>query len=243
MVFEQYSEEMLKLLGKIAEEEKAAVSKAANAVAESVMTKDILHVLGTGAHGSMVSEELLWRAGGLAAVNAMLDPSINLIHGAGRSGIMDQTDCLAAAVLDSYGAREGEAILLVNSGGINPFSIGMAKECRRRRMPIIAITSKFGLMLEPPRKENLFMLADVHVDNHMPYGDSCVEITGYPQKVGSVSTVCNLFIANMIVAGAVEVMLQNGFEPPVWRYDSCPGSEEHNRSLYERYAGRIKHLK
>ena len=50
-----------------------AIEKAADAVAGSLARDQLLHVIGPGGHSSMAAEEVLWRAGGLAPVNAILD--------------------------------------------------------------------------------------------------------------------------------------------------------------------------
>ena len=238
----RYHKEIEKTYAAILNEEKERLMEACQQIAEAIQQRDIFHIIGTGAHGSMAAEEMLWRVGGLACANAILDPNVNLLFGANYSGIMDQTDCNCGAVLDANGVRPGDLLIIVNSSGINRYSTTLAKLCRERGIKTIAITSRFGLMLPEPRKENLFQLADLYIDNHMPYGDAAVQLEGYDQKVGPVSSLLKLFIVNLLVCGTIELLRQKGVEPPVWKYDACPGGEEFNQSLHERYRSKIVHL-
>lgn len=237
-----YCEAVQTLITTIAQEEAERIGCAAERLTDAVEKRDLFHIIGTGAHGSMAAEEMLWRVGGLACVNAILDPSVNLLFGANRSGIMDQTPCNCGAVLDVNGVLSGDTLIIVNSSGINAYSIAMAKECRRRGIETVAVTSKFGLMLPEPRKENLFALTDCYIDNHMPYGDAAVTLNGYAQTVGPASSVLNLMIVNMLTCQVIENLRGRGIEPPVWKYDACPGGQTFNEQLHERYRDRVKHL-
>ncbi len=242
MSYLKYMADVQSVKEKVLANELEKVEAAAAAIADSIIKHDIFHVIGTGAHGSMVAEEMLWRGGGLAAANAILEPSINLIHGAGHSGVFDQLPCYAEAILDSNNVKADEVLIIVNSAGINPLSISLAKACKERGIRTIAITSRFGDSLEPKR-ESLYQLADIFINNYMPFGDSMTKVEGLSGTVGSISSVINLLIANMLVVASTEEMLKRGFEPPVWKYDDCPGGLEYNEKLFERYSKRIKNLR
>lgn len=241
MSYLQYVADVQSVIAKVLETEKGKIEATAAAIADSVMEHDVFHVIGTGGHGSMVAEELLWRGGGLAAVNAILEPSVNLIHGAGHSGIFDQLPSYAGAILDSNRVKAGELMIIVNSSGINQLSVSLARTCRERSIKTVAITSKFGDSLSPKR-ECLYQLADIYIDNHMPFGDSMTHVEGVSGTVGPVSSIVNLLIADMLVVASAEEMARRGFEPPVWKYDSCPGGLEYNEKLFERYVRKIKNL-
>jgi len=62
-----------------------AIARAAKPVADAIAGDGLVHVIGPGGHANMAVEEVFWRAGGFAAVNAILDPGTNLIHGGARS--------------------------------------------------------------------------------------------------------------------------------------------------------------
>ena len=57
--------------------ETEAVDKAAQLVADAIKRDELVHVIGPGGHSNMAVEEVLWRAGGLAPVDAILDAGTN----------------------------------------------------------------------------------------------------------------------------------------------------------------------
>ena len=95
-----YKNKIIDILNKISEES-VVIKKAAKVVAESIAREELVHVIGPGGHSNMAAEEVLWRAGGLAPINAILDAGTNLIHGAKRSNIIERTPGYATKVLDA----------------------------------------------------------------------------------------------------------------------------------------------
>ncbi len=235
--YRDYSRGIIELLNKITENQ--PITKIASMIADSIEDYNIFHIIGTGAHGSMAAEELLWRGGGIAAVNCILDSSINLIYGAERSGVFDQLGCYAASILDCYDVRKGELLIIVNSAGVNMFSIELARECRHRGIKTIGITCAMGA---DNGVDCLLNEVDLWIDNYMPTGDSMVSVEGLEQTVGSVSSVINLAIVNMCVVAVVEELIRRGIEPPVWKYDYCPGAAENNQRMFAQYSKRAKFL-
>ena len=61
------------------------IQKAAKVITDAYEAGRMVHVIGPGGHSNLGVEEILWRAGGLAIWDAILDPGTNLIHGAKRS--------------------------------------------------------------------------------------------------------------------------------------------------------------
>jgi uncharacterized phosphosugar-binding protein len=227
------------------------IQKAAKIITDAVEHEKMVHVIGPGGHSNMGVEEILWRAGGLAFWNAILDPGTNLIHGAKRSNFIERTPGYAKAVLDAYrvGRESGEVIVIVNAYGINAMTIDTVLECKKRQVATIAVTSREfagkvpkGHISRHPSGKNLHEEADIFIDNHLPLGDSIVSVSGFEQKVGSTSTFCNCFVMNSLVVEIVREMLVRGIEPPVFVSANMPGGDEHNKALEEKYFPIIKHL-
>jgi len=240
------TEIMDKILGEI-----ETIQKASRVVAESIAQEEPIHVIGPGGHSNMAVEEVLWRAGGLAPINAILDPGTNLIHGAKRSNFIERTPGYALKVLDAYrvGRKPGEVIIVVNAYGINSMSIDTVLEAKKRKMITIGITSRsFADVLpkdHPSRHlsgKNLYQEVDYFLNCHLPYGDAVVEIKGCIQKTGPTSTFCNVFTINLLMIETVKRLLEMGVQPPLWMSANLPGGDEANRSLEEKYIPRIKHL-
>ncbi|MBA7598412.1 hypothetical protein ES703_05428 [subsurface metagenome] len=245
-----YKNTIINILNKISGETKM-IKKAAKVVAKSIAREEPVHVIGPGGHSNMAAEEVLWRAGGLAPINAILDAGTNLIHGAKRSNIIERTPGYAIKVLDAYrvGKKPGEVIIIVNAYGINSMCIDTVLEAKRRKMITIGITSKSFADVLPkdhpsrhPTGKNLYQEVDYFLNCHLPYGDAIIEIEGCSQKVGPTSTFCNSFTINLLVAETVRELVAMGVEPPVWASANLPGGDEKNRKLEEKYIPLIKHL-
>ena len=224
---------------------------AATVIADSIQRGQLIHVIGTGGHSNMAAEELLWRAGGLAPINAILDAGTNLIHGAKRSNMIERMEGYTEKVFDNYklGKTPGEVIIIANAYGINAMTIDAVLEARKRGMTSIAITSK-GFADNVPKGAkarhssglNLYQEADYFINTFMPYGDAGVDIDNCSQKTAPTSTLCNTFAINMLMLTAVAKLSERGVEVPLWTSANLPGGDEKNKKLEEQYAPLVKHL-
>jgi uncharacterized phosphosugar-binding protein len=248
--FESYMSAISTIVSKIASQE-AVFSEAARVMAESIAADGIIHVIGPGGHSNMGAEEVLWRAGGLVPINAILDAGTNLIHGAKRSNYVERTPGYAQKILDAYrvGRYPGEVIIIVNAYGINAMCLDTVIEAKRRKMVTIAITSReFADRLPTdhpsrhPSAKNLYQEADYFINCHLPYGDAVVEVEGCRQKTGPTATICNVVALNLLVIETVKQLVALGAEPPLWMSANLPGGDEANRAFEEKYIPRIKHL-
>ncbi len=231
--------------------ENPALEGAAQVIAESIAKDELIQVIGPGGHSNMAAEEVLWRAGGLAPVNAILDAGINLIHGAKRSNIVERTPGYAQKVFDSYriGRKPGEVLIIANAYGINTMTIDTVLEAKKRKMVTIGITSTgFADNVEknhPARHEtgkNLYQEVDYFINTFMPYGDAVVDIEGMEQKTAPTSTLTNVFAINMLMLNAVKKLKEMGINPPLWMSANLPGGDEQNKALEEKFFPRVMHL-
>ncbi len=241
----QFSQTVAGLLKKI-DGEYTSINKAATLMSQAIMKDELIHVIGTGGHSNIGTYELFMRAGGLAAVNGILDPGTLLSSGGLRSTRIERTPGYAAAVLDSFDVKGG-VLVIINAYGINAMTIDSALEGRKRGIPTIGVTSpEFGDKVPAdhparhPSGQNLYQLVDVYVNCHMPYGDAVIEFEGMPQKVAPVSTLALTYTLEHIVIETVRLLREKGYEPPVWVSGNLPGGDEMNRKLIQKYKGRIR---
>ena len=232
------------LLTKIVEEEDARIREAAKLVANAAANGHLLHVVGAG-HSAMLAEELFYRAGGLAIVNPIIDTDITVAHGARRSTAMEYVRGYAEALLKTAGVGEGDVVLVVSTSGVNVFPVEAALTSKELGAAVVAITSvRYSTTLEPrnPWGKRLCEVADVVIDNKVPRGDAVLEIEGFPMRVGPVSTITNSFIADVLVAYAVEELVRRGVTPPVWLSAHLPEASKHNEELFKKYSKVVKLL-
>jgi len=246
---DEYFDKVLNLMQRIRAEERDSIGRAASKVADTIADGRLLHVFGTGGHSAMGAEEIFFRAGGLMAVNAILDEGVMLQGGAFRSMNIERTPGYARAVLDWYGVNEGDVLLIVNAYGINAVTIDSALEGRRRGCTTIAVTSRELQAELPadhpsrhPEGHNLADLADIVVDCKVPMGDALVEIPGVTQRVGASSTYLNALALNLITLGAISRLADRGIDPPIWQSANSPGGDEANQANIADFRQRIKKL-
>ena len=245
-----YFDSIVSLLQCIEEKEGNKIAAAAQILAPAVKEDRLINVIGTGGHSNLAVEEVLWRAGGLAPVNPILDAGTNLMIGAKRSNFVERTPGYAQAVLDSYGVASGDVLVIVNAYGINAMTIDCALECKKRGVASIGITATaFGQYVPPdspirhPSGKNLYELVDVFINSYLPLGDSVVEIEGVPEKMGPTSTFVNAFAINLLMMRTAETLLEMGIQPPIWVSGNLPEGDAMNAANEKKYLPRVKHLR
>lgn len=219
----QYFARFDEIVGRILNTEADKIARAAGILAGEIAERRLVYAWGTGGHDNRSAEELLWRAGGLACVAVILDPGLQLIHGATKATKIERMPGYAKGVLDHYQIGKDDTLLLVNSYGINALTIDAVHACRERGTQVIAVTSfEFATSVAPdhparhPSNENLHEIVDLAIDTAIPPGDAVVDIHGFPYKVAGISTLVNVFVLNVLVCSVVEKLVQAGIDPPVW---------------------------
>ena len=237
------------LLERIRAEEAENVAQAGAAVAACLMRDRLIHVFGPGAHSFMGAEEMMYRAGGLIQINAILDSGYSMVEGALRTTAIERTPGYARAILAGHDLQAGDVLIIVNAYGVNSGAIDGAMYAHEQGLTVIAVTSvehARGLPTDHPARhpsgQNLCDIADITVDTKVPVGDAILALEALPTRIGPVSTFANALALNLITLSAIERCLAGGFMPPVWQSRNSPGGDEANRANIARYAGRIRHL-
>ena len=179
----------------------------------------------------------------------ILDPGLQLIHGATKATKIERMSGYAKSVLDYYQIKKDDTLLLVNSYGINTLTIDTVHACRERGTRVIAVTSfEFPESVpvdHPARhasKQNLHEIADLAINSFIPAGDAVVDVPGFPFKVAGISTLVNVYILNVLVCGVVEKLVAAGIDPPVWVSANAPGGDAWNKKLLAEFLPRVRHL-
>ena len=246
----KYREIVLNVINQITSDDKntANIEKAAQLIANATLKDELVYIIGTGGHSNMVAEECMCRAGVLANIDPMIDAT-NLFNGTVKSRMLQRNPAYAAGVLDQYYIPSGAVLIINNSYGINALTIEIAMEAKRRGIITIGISSPDHFNNTPlnhagrhPSNKTLFEVVDIPIDNHMPHGDATIEIEGCVQPVGPVSTIASVFALQSILIRAVEIAIEKGGDPDVWRSINLPGGDEYDAHLFEKYGCRIKYL-
>jgi uncharacterized phosphosugar-binding protein len=232
------------LLEEIEDSQSEAIAKAASVIAAVIARGDVVHIFGSG-HSHIIAEEAFYRAGGLMAVDAMLDPNLT-VFGLLRASLVERIEGYAPAVLASYDVRPGEAVIVVSNSGINPVPIEMAIGAKQRGATVIALTSAANYVKVATRHSSgatLAGVADLVIDTHVPLGDATVDLDDHGTRMGAASTVLGAAVINAIVVEAAAALQRAGSRPPVIVSMNVPGGDDRNSDLVERYRPRLRALR
>jgi len=230
------------VLDQIMETQMDAVEKAAAIVAKAVAGDGLLYTFGTG-HSHVTAEDLTYRAGGLIAVDAILERSLTGHEKVAQSEYMERVEGIAKVIWNYYEITPRDALIVISNSGRNAAPIEMAMLAKEHGVPVIGVTSlahSQGTTSRHSSGHKMYEFCDVVVDNLCPKGDCLLSLGGLEQPVGAGSSVATLFILNMIITQAVQNLLDMGVEPPVGMSGNLDGSYEYNKRFIDRYKSRIK---
>lgn len=237
-----YFDLVRELLDKVQRSEQEGMERAATAIADTIARGHVLHYFAAG-HSHMLGEELFYRAGGLAPVNAIMEPSLMVSNGASKSSKLECLHGLAKVILEESGVERGDVLMVASTSGVNAVPVEMATEAVELGVRVIGITSIGASKATPLRNgsgKRLFELADIVIDTHVPYGDAAIQVEGVAQKIAPLSTVIGVAIVNALVVRTVKILVEQGIEPPVFASANIPGGQEFNVALLKRYKDQIR---
>jgi uncharacterized phosphosugar-binding protein len=194
----------------------------------------------------MVTEELVYRTGGLMLVNPIYPEGMNLsVRPITKTSRTERIPGLGCELLDASAAEEGDALILTSTSGRNTVIVDMALAAREKGIATIAITSleySRGVTSRHPSGGKLMDLCDVVIDNCVPLGDASVTIPGFAQQVGPLSSLTGIVIGNVLVARVVEELVNRGIDPPVFVSANLDEGDAYNARLLEANRHRIHYM-
>lgn len=235
MLSEKYYEEIGKLLEKVRVNQKDNVMKAAEIIAESIMSGGLLQAFGSG-HSFGTALEVCGRAGGLIPSKQIKEPS---------GGMYERIEGVGETFAHESDFRKGDVMILISNSGRNPLSIELAKVAKEREVKVIVVTAyeiSKNLSSRHSSGKRLFDYADVILDNMGIEGDSCLEVPGLPVKVGATSSIAGAMLLNSAVLEAIEIMVSKGFTPPVFMSANVDGGLEFNEQYLCKYRDRLNRM-
>jgi uncharacterized phosphosugar-binding protein len=230
----QYLQATESTLCRIVETQMAALERASILVADTIQRDGIIYTLGSG-HSLMVAMELYYRAGGLVNFDVLHDRTF---------GRAERLSGYARTLLESYPVKAADLVIIVSNSGRNCLPVELALEARQRGILTIGITSlahSRSVTARTSQGLRLFEVCDLVIDTGVQAGDASVELaSGQPLRVGPVSSLAGIFIANCISGMAARLLLERGFDPPVFVSANCDGADERNRPLLDFLRERIR---
>jgi uncharacterized phosphosugar-binding protein len=240
-----YLDALTPILARVCEQAESVVQDAAQLVVESLRAGGVVQAFGSG-HSEALAMEVAGRAGGLVPTNRIALRDVVQFGGEPpevlSDGHLERDPKIAHRLYELARPSAADAFVIASNSGVNGSVVELARIVKEHRHPLIAITSftqTAGVPSRHPSGTKLVDHADVALDNGAPYGDAVLGLPG-GGAVCAVSSITGALLAQMMGAEIVRRLLEAGETPPVYLSANVPEGDEHNRSLEERYAGRIR---
>ena len=231
-------------LDKLEQTQEAAIDRVAKVCADAIEQGGLLYFFGTG-HAHMLCEEPFYRAGGLACVSPILEPSLMLHQGGAKSSALERLPQLGSTVVAESGVGEKDVLFLISNSGRNGVPIDAALEGKKRGAVTVALTSmahSSAVTSRHPSGKRLFEVCDYVLDNCGVYGDACINLPGLAQAISPTSTVLGAAVVNLVMTETARLLLERGITPPVFASANTDQGDQANKAVIAEYKKRIRIL-
>lgn len=240
----RYRDTVVGVLDAILAANEESLTAAGDAVVAALRSDHLVYVGGSG-HSHLIAEEVFYRAGGIAAAQAILDPDLMLHTGAVRSTQIEREEGKAEQVLANYPVGEGDVVFVASNSGRNAYSIELALAAAKRGARTVAITSLAHaqqITSRHPSGKLLRDVADIVIDNAGVYGDAALPIDGRNVSMGPTSTIAGVFIINTLMAEAVAALAAEGVSVDVFESANAQTAAGATEAMIARWKPRIRGL-
>ena len=242
----QYSDVIIDAMRDIVRDERANILKAADLLSDNANAGRLLHVYGAGGHSAIAAMEIFWRAGGLACVNGMFPVGTNVMTAGPTTAKLEG---YAPYIFSFYDVNKGDTLILVNFYGLNITAVDMALEAKKRGVKLITINAQKFAKKVPKNfkwrhssKLDINDLADIAIDNHVPYPDAILKVKGLEEEITPTATILTCFTINCLMSETIRMMVEKGGKPEIWVSNNIPNCDEHNKPIHDKHRHRVHHL-
>lgn len=231
-----FTELVASLLPQVEEANAASLAALGPIIGASIAAGGVLHLFGSG-HSSIMAQELVHRAGGLAPVSTILDPT-----GGFAETLPGYGERLLLRHHRKFELHRGETLIVISNSGRNPCGIEVALGAKALGLQVVALTSlamsRAATSLHPSGKR-LFEVADHVLDNLGTEGDAALDVPGLGLRTGPTSTLTGAHLLQLLALEVVQWLVDQGHPVPLLRSANLPGGRESNAALDARWRDRI----
>lgn len=235
---QNYFREVINYLQLLEHQQCEQLNKATTMTTKTLKNNGLIYVFGCG-HSHIFSEELFYRAGGLANIVPILYEPLMLHQGAMQASVNEKKNNFIQNFMLNYPITKQDLVIVISTSGINPVSIDVANYSKEQGAQVITISSHIYQNLEKSRHSTgqyLGQCGHLNIDNLVPHGDTVCQSLAF--KHTPISTVLGISILQTIISQAIE---QTKF-PDIFMSGNITGSQEHNINLVKKYQKQIPML-
>ena len=240
-----YFTNMEAILHRVMETQHQALLQGAEMLRDAVVGGHNLFAFGCS-HAGLLALELYYRTGGMAVINPVRAPGLNLdIDPATMTSQLERLPEYGKVIVDNQPLGAGDVIIIHSVSGRNTVTVDVALRAREKGAKVIALTNMESSQSVPsrhPSGKNLYQEVDLVLDNCGCMGDGSLVIPGVAEKVAPTSTAVGAAMLNAMVAQAVERIVQAGVIPPVFISANVEGGDQHNKEMLAKYKKHIFYM-
>lgn len=224
---ERYIENVDLVVNKIRETQMENINLAASIMADTIANEGIIQAFGTG-HSFAGALEIAGRAGGFIQTMAINDLYkqkgwVDAFDGDGTLNNVEENDCF----------------IIISNSGRNELHVKLAREVKKIGCKLIVITNSIDANANATRGDSIINYADVVINNCGFAGDCSIEIEQLKVTIAPTSSIAVANIATMMTLRAIELLMENGSTPPIYKSTNIDGGPEYNEQLREKYKHRL----
>lgn len=246
--WKSYFKVMEEIVEKIETTQQEAIGRAAALLADTTQKGGIIYGFGTG-HSHLVTDDAFWRAATPANYCALLEQSATGSFEITKSYEIENIYGIGKKIVDYHRITPKDCMIIISNSGNNIAPVDAALRAKEKGILVIGITAvEYSSYLKTKHRDGVKLkdVADVVLDNCSLIGDAAVEIEGFPMKVGSTSTIPNVYLQNAVLVEMVDILVKRGFRPDVYYNGHMAFMDEncanHNQELVDKYFYRIRNL-
>lgn len=240
-----YFENMDRILKNVIGTQKEAICAGAKLICEATIGGHSLFAFGCN-HAGLLALDLYYRTGGLMTINPVRAPGLNLdVDPATMTSQIERLPEYGRIVAENQPIRAGDLVIVHSVSGRNTVTVDFALRAKELGATVIALTSletAAGVRSRHPSGKRLHEVADLVLDNCGCRGDAALDIPGVPERVAPTSTAVGAVILNAMVAQAVALIAEAGYEAPVFVSANLDGGDEHNQAMLKKYQDHIFYM-
>ena len=240
-----YFDNIRRMLDRVENTQTEALERGARLMADATLSGHNIFAFGCS-HAGLLALELYYRTGGMATINPVRAPGLNLdVDPATMTSQLERLPEYGRVIADNQPIGAGDVVIVHSVSGRNTVTVDFALRCREKGAKVIALTSldySRGVTSRHPSGLRLFEAADLVLDNGGCPGDGSLIIDGVPEKVGPTSTAIGAAMLNAMMCRAVELVSQTGSVAPVFVSANVDGGDEHNKNMLDKYREHIFYM-
>lgn len=227
----KYIENVDVVVNKIRLTQQENIQEAADIIANTIENEGIIQAFGTG-HSFAGALEIAGRAGGFIQTMAINDLYT-------QKGWVDAFDGESTDHGKLKNVEKEDCFIIISNSGRNELHVKLAKEVKKLGCKLIVITNMIDAESNAKRGDSIINYADVVIDNCGFAGDCSIEIKELAVTIAPTSSIAVANIATMMTLKAIELLMDRGVTPPIYKSTNIDGGPEYNEELREKYKHRL----